>query len=250
MRAGDVEEGVQANPGLLMDEHEAWNLLGAYAEARSYEGATQPAANPNFKPSLVNPPTSAVLAAVVSNNAYTGTYVTLDQLTSTDEFNNWKSPSYNICLTWNNMTANIVMTVNEQTFTWPTEVGEYTVAFELSNGKQDADRQSAGAQVTMNVFARSSEDGTGPKPGDDEEQPQAGTNYVVFSDDFTVSVEERDNNTLTDEVLINHGNAVAYQKDNLYTPSGTVVVTDAAKQALKAAQPSDTIAVPFGVQEE
>ena len=51
------------------------------------------------------------ITASLANNAYTGTYVTLDQLTSTDEFNNWKSSSYNICLTWNNMTANIVMTV-------------------------------------------------------------------------------------------------------------------------------------------
>ena len=115
------------------------------------------------------------------------------------------------------------------------------------------------AQVTMTVRDNSSGDGSGsgddnpnlPQPDpNDPNQPVEGINYVIFSDNFFASIEERNNGVLTEAELIKRGNAIAYLKNNLTYPSGTVFVPEAGFTALNAALAGTAFNLPYQIREE
>lgn len=124
---------------------------------------------------------------------------------------------------------------------WPTATGDYDLTFTVTEGDR-----SASVTVTMSVFDRSSEDGEQGGTGD--QTPVSDENYVIYSNDYTVSQAERDANKLTNDELVRRGGAVAYSAADRYNP---LPATDlvAGTDALAAAEPGDTFPVPYTLAE-
>ena len=94
---------------------------------------------------------------------------------------------------------------------------------------------SVSAEVTLSVFDNAGE-ATGPD----------GTVYTVYSNNYTVSAEERDAGALTDEELIRRGQVVVVpQGSTVADPDIVVEVTD--RTALDAAVPGDEFDVVYGI---
>ena len=118
----------------------------------------------------------------------------------------------------------------EPTAAWPTGKGSYQVAFTVT---KDAD--TATAVVTMTVF-----DNGGEVVGPD------GTSYKLYSNDFTVSAEERTDSWPDDAELIKRGQVVAVPAGSTAAdPNAPVAVTD--RGGLATAEPGATVQVKYGL---
>lgn len=147
-------------------------------------------------------------------------------------------------------------------YTMPTEPGTYDLTFTLANESAEttegtegmdgrATTEPATITVKMTVYDNSSMDPDPTPETDDPTDPDLGWGqYVIFSNDFTVTQDKRDGTGYTDEELIALGEAKAYLAGNLYEPMGTVQVTQTGKDALAAAKPGETFAMPYTIAED